>query len=1024
MKKQSEVKQRISFLLLYTILFSAAGALVFRYFPEEGKRMVWRGDGLSQHYVALCYYARWGRAVLKSILEGHPSFPTFNMHMGFGADLFTTLQYYVIGDPFSLPAVFVPQKHMLLFHDAMIPLRMYFAGICFDSYCREMGHRHMAANLCGSLMYVFSSYVLFGMRHPYFLNAMIWFPLLLIGAEHIFRGRKGMLFTAAVFLACISNFYFFYMLVFMTIIYVVWRALRICLFPVLLKAKSSGFHQESREGVGSGWKGILLYAGKFLWRAVLGTAVGAVFMLPILLRFVQDPRASEGVLYSMLYPMEYYKGFPESFVGFGTGVVLSNWTCMGMGGVGLLGVLLLFVGTGKDKVNTSVPNMDDGAGTCESEGSHPDLKIAFLVMVLMMLIPAAGAALNGFTYPANRWGWAFCMLTAYIAAAMLPALGKFSAGRMALVLLFMSVYAVICALLDAPRRVILEIILAAVVAAIVRTAELISMKETMDGSRLRIRQAVSAFCGILLTGTVFLTAVLHGYVCFFKGVRSSGVAEYHSDQYIAAMLASDAFGMRSLLGNDTFYRYSSRDISNNIALLNDVSDTQYYWSLSDSHIEQFFTETGQYNGMVHLFDNLDNRTMLDEIAGVGYYKRSDGSLLPFGYEKMEGLRFDNRELFEKKEGDPLPIFSFAVYKNQYGLPLGFTSDRYLTRKTYDELSIPRRQEAMMQGILLEDEGINIVTGQMEGAAKSTGSVSYAGEAGSADPGASAGSGIREAELSFTEEDVPFTAEPEEGIEIVQKEDGSVQLTVSDSKAVVHLNAENNDKLSEGEIGVLLTGMDYRAPENASPEDYQYANTDPVTVNIITERNDKLVSYREVEYTLADNPWKTGRSDFLSNCGYTDSPLSGLSMKFSRKGVYTFREIKIIRQPMEEYPAQVQAFAEYVMEGLNLHELPESGATSRITGTLTIPEKRILCVQIPCCDGLRAYVDGEEVPLLEADTMFSAIAVEPGRHEIELRYRTPGLAAGAAISGAALLIIILESLIGMFRQKKRKGIENG
>ena len=89
--------------------------------------MVWKGDGLSQHYVALCYYARWGRAVLRSILQGKPSFPTFNLHMGYGADLFTTLQYYVIGDPFSLPAVFVPQKHMLFFHDAMILLRLYFA---------------------------------------------------------------------------------------------------------------------------------------------------------------------------------------------------------------------------------------------------------------------------------------------------------------------------------------------------------------------------------------------------------------------------------------------------------------------------------------------------------------------------------------------------------------------------------------------------------------------------------------------------------------------------------------------------------------------------------------------------------------------------------------------------------------------------------------------------------------------------------------------------------------------------------
>ena len=74
---------------------------------------------------------------------------------------------------------------MLEFHDAMIVLRMYLAGLSFDGYCRTMGRRDLTGNLCGALVYVFSTFALFGMRHPYFLNAMIWFPLLLTGAESI-----------------------------------------------------------------------------------------------------------------------------------------------------------------------------------------------------------------------------------------------------------------------------------------------------------------------------------------------------------------------------------------------------------------------------------------------------------------------------------------------------------------------------------------------------------------------------------------------------------------------------------------------------------------------------------------------------------------------------------------------------------------------------------------------------------------------------------------------------------------------
>ena len=343
MKKNRLVQQYKIFLLAYTILFILSGVLVFGHFPMAGKRMVWKGDGLSQHFTALCYYARWGRAVLKSILSGHPEFPTFNLHIGYGSDLFTTLQYYVIGDPFSLPAVLVPQKYMLVFHDAMIPVRMYLAGICFDRYCRCMGHSDLTGNLCGTLVYVFCSFAMFGMRHPYFLNAMIWFPLLLLGAEYIFRGGRGRLFTAAVFLSCISNFYFFYMLAAMIVIYAVWRAMDLCLFPVLTAGRrgaegadkpgmpepsesteTAGRSPESPEhaGVGKALAEMGRFALKFVVRAVLGVAMGACFLLPILLRFAGDPRASGETAREALYALSFYKSLPEAFIAFGTDVTV------------------------------------------------------------------------------------------------------------------------------------------------------------------------------------------------------------------------------------------------------------------------------------------------------------------------------------------------------------------------------------------------------------------------------------------------------------------------------------------------------------------------------------------------------------------------------------------------------------------------------------------------------------------------------------------------------------------------------
>ena len=395
------------------------------YFSAAGKQMVWKGDGLSQHYLALCYYARWGKAVLGSLLSGRPAFPTFNMHMGFGSDLFTTLQYYVIGDPFSLPAVFVPQRYMLEFHDAMIVLRMYLAGLSFDGYCLTMGRRDLTGNLCGALVYVFSTFALFGMRHPYFLNAMIWFPLLLTGAERILRGSKGRFFTIAVFLSCISNFYFFYMLVLMTVVYVVWRACRIFL--------------QYTKGV----KVLLLLAGKFLARGVLGSAMGACFLLPILIRFVGDPRAAGETVYGKLYSLSYYTKLPEAFVAFGTDATLEYWTCLGFGGIGLVCVLLLILDTDREK-------------------KLLDLRLAFAGMLLLTVLPSAGAALNGFSYPSNRWTWAFALLAGYITAVMVPSLARISWKKAVLLLVCINLYAVVCYLAHAHRSTYPELALAAV----------------------------------------------------------------------------------------------------------------------------------------------------------------------------------------------------------------------------------------------------------------------------------------------------------------------------------------------------------------------------------------------------------------------------------------------------------------------------------------------------------------------------------------------------------------------------------
>jgi hypothetical protein len=54
-------------------------------------------------------------------------------------------------------------------------------------------------------------------------------------------------------------------------------------------------------------------------------------------------------------------------------------------------------------------------------------------------------------------------------------------------------------------------------------------------------------------------------------------------------------------------------------------------------------------------------------------------------------------------------------------------------------------------------------------------------------------------------------------------------------------------------------------------------------------------------------------------------------------------------------------------------------------------------------GWRAWVDGQPAPVMRANVLFRAVAVPAGRHRLELLYRPPAVAWGAAIAAAALAV---------------------
>jgi hypothetical protein len=83
---------------------------------------------------------------------------------------------------------------------------------------------------------------------------------------------------------------------------------------------------------------------------------------------------------------------------------------------------------------------------------------------------------------------------------------------------------------------------------------------------------------------------------------------------------------------------------------------------------------------------------------------------------------------------------------------------------------------------------------------------------------------------------------------------------------------------------------------------------------------------------------------------------------------------------------------------------ESYENSRLVAVCSAREPAIAVFVEQHDRGWRATLDGKPAPLLRANLIMRAVAVEPGPHRIVLAYRTPGLAVGAVISGLCLLLL--------------------
>lgn len=623
--------------------------VAFLPFFTEGKSFVWGAgveDGLSQHFSALAYYGEALREFFRNLLAGHPKLVMWDMSLGYGADILSTLNYYAIGDPLNLLYGFVSPKNTETMYNFMIVLRMYLAGITFIMYARKMKKRSYGT-VIGALVYVFSGFCFrLGLRHPFFINPMIYFPLLCLGIEKIYQRERPYVFIFAVCVSAMSNYYFLYMLTIFAVIYAWIR-----------------FYKYTEENK---MKNFFLTILKFGMYYTLGIAMAAVILLPSVIGFLGNGRYGNGADWKSLivYPGKYYLLFIENFIGYGN--MGSNTNA---GYLPIVGIVVLFT-------------------LFSQRMKHKKYRAAFIASIIALILPIFGYAFNGFSYANNRWAFALSFIVALLTAEMYPRLFVMSKRQQIGIGAGIIIYTVFCIIVNASGEEILKnkgIMAACGLIAVFYILLLIFQRLGYDTQKRIVRVSMA----ILL----LISVGVHGYYRFDpKGYAYT--QEFMDQGQAYRTLKEDNIRMLSKANDPSVYRVHAEGYRyKNYGLINHLNTISGYYSITakcvTDTIKGYDTLGMQY---ADKYKGVDQRLGLLSLAGVKYITVAHNSQVAKDVSSMGDVPYGVEKL--RKKGN------ITLYKNKYALPFAYAYDSYMTEQQYEQLNGIGKEQAMLAQIIL------------------------------------------------------------------------------------------------------------------------------------------------------------------------------------------------------------------------------------------------------------------------------------------------------------------------------------
>ncbi len=915
------------------------------------------GDATAQMVGAVSFLER-------SILDGNLF---WSWEYGLGGDLYEQFSYYYSTSPFFYLMFFVK----LLFGAAggsfesaqewrligSVVKQVLCMSLMF-ALMRQEGKRRTWAVLAAATYGCSAWYIDNSFAFDFMTDAMIWLPAIVMtfnvlkrnwhAPENAKRTFSWIPLCLVMALCLANNFYFAYISLFFCIVFAL-----IFSYEPLAAAKSR------KDALATWAKRIAALAGI----VVVALGLAAVAFFPSVLAFLGADRAQVTPTFSFFAPLEFFGIVPEALFFKGGSYFATDSQTYAFPLFILLALLIDY---------RKAPSMV----------RRKSLLAA--IMIAAWMIPLVSSAMNGFSYPSNRWCYLVVFAVAYAIPDWLDAIVAQKTAKPAAII-GIAAFVALCWLthdlrVEAASSVVdysfadlgksdaLMLLLQLAAIALLFVA-------ARDGLRAQTRRLMGPSIAASLLAAL-LIAMPFGPYSLASGYRDSSGAET-----IGAAGSDPSADLQELFEGDgqTCEAY---------ALLSDKTDDHraFFRSIDEETVTDGRDELGHlaryenrswlmgtypvsvYNSLigkdVSQWLKLDQHVSSTSLS-ASHYRGFDHRLF---VENAWGVQYkfntraneaSNLYGYRVAETDPL------IYENEYALGIDLWYDSCLPQSAADAWTYARKDAALMQTAVLDDETI---------AGNSTARALADGAA-----------------LDDTVHAIEVTPD-----------------TASFDNCTLENEVFENGALTQATVTAGENArISIALPEQTEPGEYLLEFT---AVNAEGTSWTMVANGEEFWTGSSSHRWKYPTEEYVLCFPAGTTTLQTLDLELEA-GTY---QISSLRAEFDSY-RNLDAWTA-ARNACNLENLTVDGGYVR--GTAHPDSAGILALSIPYSDNWTCTVNGEAYETFAVNGVFTGIALEPGAYEIELRYTNKAFVLSAGISLATALALTAWAGVALARRRKK------